>query len=226
MLPPRLSDRSRRKAGRSAVRARQERSEVKAKVASGQIYLFDLFGDERDSIKRMKLADLLQAVPGIGSKRAELIMDRSEISKSRRLGGVGRRQIEALRQEFLLMKNAPREGKLLVVSGPSGVGKSTITNKLRGDERFWISVSATTREPRPGEVDGEAYHFVTPSEFQKMIDARYFLEWADFAGARYGTPRQPVLDALTSGKDVLLEIEIEGARQVKQSMPEAMMVFL
>jgi len=85
---------------------------------------------------------------------------------------------------------------------------------------------ATTREPRPGEVDGEAYHFVTPSGFQKMIDTRYFLEWADFAGARYGTPRQPVLDALTSGKDVLLEIEIEGARQVKQSMPEAMMVFL
>ena len=117
-------------------------------------------------------------------------------------------------------------GKLIVLSGPGGVGKSTIVQELKKRDHFYFSVSATTREPRPGEVDGEAYHFVTPSEFQKMIDARYFLEWADFAGARYGTPRQPVLDALTSGKDVLLEIEIEGARQVKQSIPEAMMVFL
>lgn len=226
MLPPRLSDRSRRKAGRSAVRARQERSEVKAKVASGQIYLFDLFGDERDSIKRMKLADLLQAVPGIGSKRAELIMDRSEISKSRRLGGVGRRQIEALRQEFLLMKNAPREGKLLVVSGPSGVGKSTITNKLRGDERFWVSVSATTREMRKGEKDGVDYHFVSNAKFDEMVSTNAFLEWASFAGARYGTPRLAVEQALSKGLNVILEIELDGARQVRKNSKDALLVFI
>lgn len=114
----------------------------------------------------------------------------------------------------------------MVLSGPGGVGKSTIVQELKRRDHFYFSVSATTREPRPGEIDGEAYHFVSPSEFQNLIESEYFLEWADFAGARYGTPRQPVLDALSDGKDVLLEIEIEGARQVKRSMPEAMMVFL
>ena len=73
-----------------------------------------------------------------------------------------------------------KRGKLIVLSGPGGVGKSTIVQELKKRDHFYFSVSATTREPRPGEVDGEAYHFVTPSEFQRMIDARYFLEWADF----------------------------------------------
>jgi guanylate kinase len=119
-----------------------------------------------------------------------------------------------------------RQGKLIVLSGPGGVGKSTIVNELRKKDHFYFSVSATTRAPRNGEVDGVAYHFVSESKFQEMIHNDIFLEWADFAGARYGTPREPVLEALSSGKDVLLEIEIEGARQVKRAIPEAMMVFL
>ncbi|MFM8752462.1 MAG: guanylate kinase [Actinomycetota bacterium] len=119
-----------------------------------------------------------------------------------------------------------KRGKLIVLSGPGGVGKSTIVTELKKRDHFFFSVSATTRAPRNGEVDGVAYHFVSGDEFQKMINDGVFLEWADFAGSRYGTPRQPVLDALALGKDVLLEIEIEGSRQVKRAMPEAMMVFL
>ena len=144
MLPPRLSRRSRRKAGESAVKARQERAKVKELITNGELFFFDLFEDERKSVKRMKLMDLLQSVPGIGKVRAEIVMGKAQISPSRRIGGVGKRQLEILRQEFLLIKNSRRSGKLLVVSGPSGVGKSTLTNRLRGDERFWISVSATT----------------------------------------------------------------------------------
>ena len=119
-----------------------------------------------------------------------------------------------------------RKGKLIVLSGPGGVGKSTIVAELKKRDHFYFSVSATTRTPRNGEIDGVAYHFVSEDEFQTMISKNVFLEWADFAGARYGTPRQPVIDALLAGKDVLLEIEIEGARQVKAAMPEALMVFL
>lgn len=118
------------------------------------------------------------------------------------------------------------KGKLIVLSGPGGVGKSTIVVELKKSDYFYFSVSATTRKPRTGEVDGVAYHFVDDSTFQKMIDDNVFLEWADFAGARYGTPREPVLQALEKGLNVLLEIEIDGARQVKRAMPQAVMVFL
>jgi guanylate kinase len=226
MLPPRLSRRSRRKAGQKAVLARQERARVKEEIASGEKFFFELFADERKSIKRMKLVDLLQSVPGIGRIRADLIMDRAEISSSRRIGGVGKRQLEILRQEFLLSKNSPRNGKLLVVSGPSGVGKSTLTNRLRDDDRFWISVSATTRSKRIGEKDGVDYHFVSDKEFDQMIDKNEFLEWANFAGAKYGTPRKAVDKALASGKNVVLEIELNGARQVRKNSKDAVLIFI
>lgn len=226
MQPPKISNRFRRKAGEKAVAARRERATIKALVASGELFFFDLFKDERKSIARMKLIDLLQSVPGIGKARAELILDRTKISPSRRIGGVGHRQLELLREEFLLMKNSPQSGKLLVVSGPSGVGKSTITNKLRADERFWISVSVTTRRIRTGEVDGVDYHFVSDDKFEEMIKANEFLEFAEFAGAKYGTPKKAVESALQSGKNVILEIELNGARQVRKSSKEAIMIFI
>ena len=226
MQPPKISNRLRRKAGEKAVAARRERATIKALVASGELFFFDLFKDERKSIARMKLIDLLQSVPGIGKVRAELILDRTKISPSRRIGGVGHRQLELLREEFLLMKNSPQSGKLLVVSGPSGVGKSTITNKLRADERFWISVSVTTRRIRTGEVDGVDYHFVSDDKFEEMIKANEFLEFAEFAGAKYGTPKKAVESALQSGKNVILEIELNGARQVRKSSKEAIMIFI
>ena len=226
MLPPRLSRRSRRKAGEKAVIARQERASVKEQVALGEIYFFDLFKDERKAIARMKLIDLLQSVPGIGQSRADVILKRTGISPSRRIGGVGHRQLDLLRQEFLLVKNSRKSGKLLVVSGPSGVGKSTITNKLRGDDRFWISISATTRKMRTGEADGVDYHFVSDEKFDEMIKNNEFLEWASFAGAKYGTPQQAVEDALMDGKNVILEIELNGARQVRTNKKSAILVFI
>ena len=91
---------------------------------------------------------------------------------------------------------------------------------------IWLSVSATTRFPRPGEQDGVHYRFVTPERFQEMVDGGELLEWATFAGNKYGTPRQPVLDHLAEGRPVLLEIDLQGARQVRASVPEAQLVFL
>lgn len=115
---------------------------------------------------------------------------------------------------------------LLVLSGPGGVGKSTIVNELKNYDSFFFSVSATTRPPRPGEIDGVSYLFVDDNRFNSMIESGEFLEWAEFAGNKYGTPREPVEAALSKGLNVLLEIEIEGARQIRRVRPDAKLVFL
>ena len=117
--------------------------------------------------------------------------------------------------------------RLTVVSGPSGVGKSSVVGELRKlDPDVWFSVSVTTRKPRPGEVDGAHYHFVGREEFEAMIAGGRLLEWAEFAGNRYGTPREPVEKALAQGRAAILEIELQGARQVRKAMPEARLVML
>ncbi|MEO7980910.1 MAG: guanylate kinase [Sporichthyaceae bacterium] len=117
--------------------------------------------------------------------------------------------------------------RLVVLSGPSGVGKSTVVKALRDQHPdVWLSVSATTRFPRPGEVDGVHYRFVSREQFQELVDGGGLLEWAEFAGNLYGTPRQPVLDHLADGRPVILEIEIQGARQVRERMQQALLVFL
>ena len=117
--------------------------------------------------------------------------------------------------------------RLTVLSGPSGVGKSTVVRELRAHHpEVWLSVSATTRFPRPGEADGVHYHFVSEDGFAELVAANGLLEWAEFAGHRYGTPRGPVLERLAAGVPVLLEIELQGARQVRAAMPDAQLVFL
>lgn len=114
-----------------------------------------------------------------------------------------------------------------MLSGPSGVGKTTVVERLRAEHpEVWLSVSATTRPPRPEEVDGVHYFFVGPEEFDRLVGTGSLLEWAEFAGNRYGTPRAPVEEHLARGVPVLLEIELEGARQVRAAMPEARLVFL
>ncbi|MER5361238.1 guanylate kinase [Streptomyces sp. NPDC002785] len=117
--------------------------------------------------------------------------------------------------------------RLTVLSGPSGVGKSTVVAHMRkAHPEVWLSVSATTRKPRPGESNGVHYFFVDNDEFDKLIANGELLEWAEFAGNRYGTPRRAVLDRLEAGEPVLLEIDLQGARLVRQSMPDARLVFL
>lgn len=117
-------------------------------------------------------------------------------------------------------------GRLIVLSGPGGVGKSTIVSQLRNHSDFFFSVSATTRPPRSGEVDGVDYHFVDDQRFDAMVEGAEFLEWARFAGFRYGTPSDPVIRALEQGLNVLLEIEIDGARQIRRNRPDALLIFL
>ncbi|MFP3990052.1 guanylate kinase [Streptomyces sp. E11-3] len=117
--------------------------------------------------------------------------------------------------------------RLTVLSGPSGVGKSTVVAHMRkAHPEVWLSVSATTRKPRPGERHGVQYFFVSDEEMDKLIANGELLEWAEFAGNRYGTPRKAVLERLENGEPVLLEIDLQGARLVRESMPEAQLVFL
>jgi len=118
-------------------------------------------------------------------------------------------------------------GRLIVVSGPSGAGKSTLIRAaLDAVPRLAYSVSATTREPRPGEVDGRDYVFLTREEFERWIDEDRFLEWAEYSGNLYGTPEQKVEEFLDDGRSVILEIELQGARQVRRKRPDAGMVFV
>lgn len=117
--------------------------------------------------------------------------------------------------------------RLLVLSGPSGVGKSTVVRELRAHHpEIWLSVSVTTRFPRPGEVDGIHYLFVSDAAFDELVARNGLLEWARFAGHRYGTPRAAVEKRLAEDVPVLLEIELQGARQVRTLMEEALLVFL
>ena len=120
------------------------------------------------------------------------------------------------------------QGRLTVLAGPTAVGKGTVAAQVRTHHpEVWISVSATTRHPRPGEVHGRHYWFVSDEEFDRLVADGELLEWAVVhKKARYGTPRRPVEQALADGRPALLEIDLQGARQVRASMPEALFVFL
>jgi guanylate kinase len=126
------------------------------------------------------------------------------------------------------MTNSASEWKnLIVFTGPSGVGKGTVLKALLARHpELHVSISATTRSPRSGEVDQVHYYFLTRSQFEAMVAQGEFLEWAEFAGNLYGTPRQPVLERMAKGERVLLEIELEGARQVRKTAPDALQIFM
>ena len=117
--------------------------------------------------------------------------------------------------------------KLIIITGPSGVGKGTVVKEILGkDKNIWLSISATTREPREGEKEGENYYFLNQAKFKEMIDQNLFLEWAQFAGNYYGTPLFSVNEKIKKGYTVLLEIEVEGARQIKERFPNSLSIFL
>ena len=118
-------------------------------------------------------------------------------------------------------------GKLIVLTGPSGVGKGTLLRALlQRHPELYVSISVTTRAPRPGEVDGQHYYFVNRNQFERMVANGELLEWAEFAGNYYGTPRLAVEDKIREGHQVILEIELEGARQVRQTFPKALRIFI
>ncbi|GGK87906.1 guanylate kinase [Curtobacterium luteum] len=220
-------------AAQAAVAARRARAAVKAAVVAGERTPLEVcraaWSDEgAPAEKSLRVRDLLTSLQNIGPARADAVMRTLRIASSKRLGGLGVRQRDAL-AEWLAARGGKRTAsKLVVLAGPTAVGKGTVSAYIR--EHFPdvnLSVSATTRKPRPGEVDGVHYYFVDDAEFDRMIRDRELLEWATVHNSyRYGTPRPPIDRALDAGDRVMLEIDLQGARQVKDAMPEAVLVFL
>jgi len=227
-LPPQLTPEQRKEALLKAAISRKRRAEVKTKIKSGEFTIDSILelAATDEAVAKMRVKELLESLSGVGKVRAQSLMERLNISPTRRIQGLGRLQIKQLREEFMKVTHAVKPGKLIVLSGPGGVGKSTVAKKLREVDDFWVSVSATTRKARSNEVDGHDYFFVSDEEFSRMINEDEFLEWAEFAGNRYGTPQEEVEQALLLGRNVLLEIEIAGAKQVKSHLPQSVLVFL
>lgn len=225
--PPRLSADERSRALEQAKKSRQERADMKKRLQSGEISLreFLRIAGENPVLGKMRVIHMIESMPGYGKIRAQNVMEKCEISPTRRVQGLGKHQRDALVKEFEISAPA-HTGRLIVLSGPGGVGKSTVTKALREVDNFWISVSATTRPPRVNEEEGIDYFFYSNEQFDEAVATDQFLEWAEFAGNRYGTPSAPVREALQHGRNVLLEIEIDGAKQVKSHMPQAHLVFL
>lgn len=226
--PPQLSPEARMAALAKAAQYRKRRAEIKSKIKRGEFSIdtvLEIAANE-DAVAKMRVRELLEALTGVGKVRASALMQRLNISPNRRIAGLGRHQIKELRSEFMKTSHAAKAGKLLVLSGPGGVGKSTVATRLRKSGDFWVSISATTRTPRSNEHDGVDYYFISDEEFSRRLRNDEFLEWAEFAGNRYGTPSAAVKEALLAGRNVLLEIEIEGAKQVKSHVNQAILVFL
>jgi guanylate kinase len=225
-LPPQLTPEQRQHALLKAAASRKRRAEVKEKMKNGELSIDNILeiSKNEDAVAKMRVKELLESLSGVGKVRAQSLMERLNISPSRRIQGLGRLQVKQLREEFMKSEHAIKPGKLIVLSGPGGVGKSTVAKMVREAGDFWVSVSATTRKPRANEVHGHDYFFVSDEEFSRMVKADEFLEWAEFAGNRYGTPQEKVEHALLLGKNVLLEIEIAGAKQVKTHLPQSILV--
>ncbi|WP_368499721.1 guanylate kinase [Herbiconiux sp. A18JL235] len=232
MRPPEVD---RVAASRAAVAARRARAAVKRAVNERRLSALSVLHTalaSSESIEAtMRVRDLLLSIPGLGPVRVDRVMTRLEIASTKRLSGLGVHQQLRLRE--FLEKRAPAvvdsgESRLVVLAGPTAVGKGTVSTYIRENyPEVLLSVSATTRAPRPGEVDGVSYYFVDDAEFDRMIEAGEFLEWAVVHNkSRYGTPRPPIDRALAEGRSVLLEIDLQGARQVREAMPEATLVFL
>lgn len=220
-------------ASKAAVAARRARAQVKSDIASGArtpIEVLDASLDRANAAEStLRVTQFLLAIPHIGPTKATRLLEELAISESKRLGGLGRQQRLRLRNHLRLMSAAKLgHRRLLVLAGPTAVGKGTVTQHIREQHPgIFISVSVTTRAPRAGEVPGESYHFVSDEEFDRMLAAGELLEHAVVHGShRYGTPRGPIEAAIAVGKPSMLEIDLQGARQVKAAMPEARLVFL
>ena len=209
---------------------------MKAGIATRQASAVDVVETawrepENLAYSSLRVRELLGSVPSMGPTRVARVMALLGIADSKRVGGLGGRQRVVLR-EWLVEREKKRSSstsaRLVVLAGPTAVGKGTVSSYIRENyPEVHLSVSATTRTPRPGEVDGVNYFFVDDVEFDRLVADDEMLEWAIVHNAsRYGTPRAPVVEALAAGRNVLLEIDIQGARQVKVALPDAFLVFL
>lgn len=233
VTPP---DVDRAAASRAAVAARRARAAIKRTLESRErsaVAVLEAGWNDPDATAEatLRVRELLLSVPGLGPTRVAAAMTELSISDSKRIGGLGSRQREKLRGWLLAREArfAPEVvAQLVVLAGPTAVGKGTVSTHIRENyPQVHLSVSATTRGPRPGEQHGINYFFVSDEEFDRLIADNEMLEWATVHNAyRYGTPRGPVEDALAAGFSVLLEIDLQGARQIKVTAPDAVLVFL
>ncbi|MFE4951414.1 guanylate kinase [Leifsonia sp. NPDC056665] len=221
-------------ASAAAVAARRARAAVKNAIASREVsplVVLDHATAAPEGVEgRLRVTEFLLSVPAIGTTKMQEALQRLAISPAKRLGGLGRHQRLKLREFLIERENRAgrRRQQLVVLAGPTAVGKGTVSTYIRENyPEVLLSVSATTRAPRPGEIDGVNYYFVDDAEFDRMIEEGELLEHATVHNAyRYGTPRGPIEAALEQGRSVLLEIDLQGARQVRESMPEARLIFL
>ncbi|MBC9944928.1 guanylate kinase [Leucobacter sp. cx-328] len=224
----------RRAATEAAVAARRARAALKQRLRSGELSPLKALEFARvpgHAASTLRITDYLLSFPGIGAVKAERIRDDLKISERKRLGGLGdlqRARLESFVRERSGALPTGEKPPLTVLAGPTAVGKGTVVQHLREHyPNIKLSVSATTRDPRPGEVDGEHYFFVDQEGFDRMLAGDELLEWAMVHNKhRYGTPRGPIAEASDRGDLVLLEIDLQGARQVRKSMPDAKLVFL
>ncbi|NHI17108.1 guanylate kinase [Microbacterium excoecariae] len=233
---PRPPEVDRLAASRKAVEARRARAGLKRDIAmrvvTPQSVLRRATADPRSAAGTLRVPEFLTAIPAIGAGKRDRILADLGISPVKRLGGLGGRQRDALRGWLDLRwpepEPRPARSSLVVLAGPTAVGKGTVAAYIREHHPdVMLSVSATTRQPRPGEVDGKHYFFVDEAEFDRMVANGELLEWATVHGThRYGTPRGPIDRAVAAGRPVLLEIDMQGAFQVRQSEPRASLVFL
>jgi len=231
MTPPEVD---RAAAAIAAVAARRARAAVKASIAGRQRRALEVAeaawaGEPTAPEATLRVRELLMSIPTLGPTRADRVMEQLGIASSKRVGGLGVRQRDKLREFLVRREGGTRiKSRLVVLAGPTAVGKGTVSRYIREHyPNVLLSVSATTRPPRVGEVDGEHYYFMSDSQFDDLVSRGEFLEYATVHNAyRYGTPRPPIDAALAQGKSVLLEIDLQGARAVRAAMPEALLVFL
>jgi len=226
----------RQAASQRALERRRARASIKrdltTRVTTGQEVLRQAVADAASDAATMRVTDFLLALPAIGTGKRDRILEELHISPVKRLGGLGVRQLAALSgwldERFPPHTARPGRSRLLVLAGPTAVGKGTVAARIRESHpQIHLSVSATTRPPRPGEIDGVHYYFVDDEAFDRLISDGQLLEYATVHNKyRYGTPRGPVDAALAEGRTVLLEIDLQGARQVRAAEPSATLVFL
>lgn len=221
-------------ANRAAIAARRARAELKRRLREGEFSPLRALEDSlnpEDPASSLRVTEFLQTFPSFGEVKTERTLEQLAISPRKRLGGLGTQQrgrLEAFVRDRIGAAGAGTAPSLTVLAGPTAVGKGTVAAYVREHyPEIRHSISVTTRAPRPGEEHGKHYYFIDDETFDRMLANDELLEWATVHNTyRYGTPRSPVLEAGKRGEAMLLEIDLQGARQVRRSMPEARLVFL